>query len=111
MTNTSAQASIVCGPPGRAINVSVALRQIGTVTLRRVGFHDLMFDHDYVKFRVACDGCRKFWCIVKLAADDTYSIEFGRLVKFDWRIAAQLEGVYGDVLGETIERLYQEVYE
>lgn len=105
MTNT-----ILTGSPGRAIDVNGTYRLIGHVRLARIGCHDRMFDRDHVKFRVSCDGRRKYWVIVKLAADDTFAIEFGRLVKFDWRIAAQAEGVYADRLGEIIEQLYQEVY-
>ncbi len=111
MTNTEVAQSILVGPAGRAIDVRQTLNSITRWTLARVGFHDLMYSTDYLKFRVTCGGRRKFWCVVKLESNDTFSVEFGRLRKFDWIVAAQLTHVYADVLGEVIENLYTDVYE
>jgi hypothetical protein len=113
MTNTVATQSIVAGPQGLPINVNRTIAQIGIVVRMRVGYvsDSLMYAEDYIKFQVSCAPKRRHWVIVKLDGGDTYSVEFGRLKnKFDWHIAAQVEGIYGDVLGEVIERLYQEVY-
>jgi hypothetical protein len=111
MTDTETQ-SILHGPRGRAIDPALAIEQIGLMTRMRIGWHNPMYDVDYVKGQVSCGGRRKFWLIVKLERNDTYSIEFGKLVRksFDWHVAAQVEGVYADQLSETIERVYQEVY-
>lgn len=109
MTNTE---SILNGPSGKAIDVWSVLDQIGLTRRMRIGFvqSSLLRAADYIKFQVSCDGRRRRWVIVKLAADDTYSVEFGRVRKFDWIIDKQIEGVYAGQLGEVIERYYVEVY-
>lgn len=117
MTNTEmvdqSTESIVRGPRGREIDVMQTLHQVGLQTRWRIGYvvSSLMYDRDYIKFQVSCGGRRRMWVIVKLAADDTYSIEVGRLQKkFYWRIEHQLHDVYGDQLSGIIEQLFVEVY-
>ena len=109
MTNTD---TILAGPKGRSIHVQTALAQIGRMVLMRTGFQrdTLMYAEDYIKFMLSCHGRRRVWVIVKLDANDTYSVEFGRMNRINWTVLAQLEGIYGDVLGEVIERMYVEVY-
>lgn len=110
MTNTE---SILSGPRGRAIALWATLDQIGLTRRMRIGFvqSSLMRAEDYIKFQVSCDGRRRrYWVIVKLEANDTYSVEFGYSRRFDWIVARQIEGVYADQLGEVVERLYVEVY-
>lgn len=116
MTNTlkdqTAQ-SIVSGAPGRKIAPMTVIDQIGITTRMRIGYipSSLMYSKDYIKFQVSLDRKPRRWVIVKLDASDTYSIEFGRLVKkFYWTIDAQFEGIYGDALGAVIERVFEEVY-
>lgn len=105
--------SITNGPAGLDIDVMTALNQIGVVRRMRIGFvvGSVLYDRDWFKFQVSLDHKARRWVIVKLNADDTYSVEFGRLVKkFYWAIEKQLDGVYADNLGEVIERLFVEVY-
>jgi hypothetical protein len=49
--------------------------------------------------------------VVKLAADDTYAIEIGRMRRTkgsslpEYQVLEQARGIYADQLGETVERL------
>lgn len=52
--------------------------------------------------------------VVKLAGDDTYSVELGQLRKprggmLEYRVIKQLHGIYGDQLGKIVYDLFQEV--
>lgn len=118
MTNTrtpvdQSAESITNGAPGADIDVMTALNQIGVVVRMRIGFvvGSVLYARDWFKFQISLDHRPRRWVIVKLNADDTYSVEVGRLVKkFYWTIEKQLDDVYAENLGEVIERLFVEVY-
>lgn len=47
--------------------------------------------------------------VITLEADDTYTIEIGRMVKLDWKVARRVEGVFADALVEVIDSLTRRV--
>lgn len=89
--------------PNRPADAAITLRQIGSMVLASCGARDYLRDdtNGYVKFRI---GNGRRWCIVALAADDTYSIEVGRLRKFDWIIDLQEHGIYAEDLPAAVRR-------
>jgi len=68
-------------------------------------------DSGYIQFDTSGLG-RKLRVIVKLAADDTYSVEVGRIKRskgeLSYVVLAQEHGHYADSMGAAIERMVLE---
>lgn len=79
--------------------------------MARLGARDLMRDEraGYLQFDVRIT--RKLRVVVKLAMDDTYSVELGRMRRprgvalAEYEVLEQLRGIHADQLGETVERM------
>lgn len=109
MTNAAPAATeSIVNTPGAEIDARTAFAQIGMWTLARVGAKNRAFAETYIQFDATC-GRKKRRFIVKLDVTDTYSVEVGQVVKFDYRVLRQVTGVYCDQLSGLVEELYQEV--
>jgi hypothetical protein len=93
----------------------VTVRQIGRMTLMRMGARDFVHDdrNGELWFRVGAGNPHRKVSVV-LRADDTYAIEIGKLKRrtFEWVTEATAgvdQGIYGDMIGEVIDRLFVEV--
>lgn len=73
--------------------------------MTRLGARDRCYSETdgYIQFDVKLT--RKLRVIVKLAGDDTYSVEIGRIRKLEYVVIEQAHGVYCDELGRTVEDL------
>ena len=98
----------------RPADARVTLAQIGRMTLARVGAREYLRDDrdGILTFRVGM-GPTLRKVIVRLAADDTYRVEVGRMPRrgaaaFTWIVEGVAEGVYAEQLAETVEALYNE---
>lgn len=68
------------------------------------GAKGFVYDANAVSFKFPNrDRNRPNYCKVELAADDTYTVTFGRIVKWDLRSASTVEGIYWDQLVELFE--------
>lgn len=75
--------------------------------LVRLGARNRAYSHDsgYIQFDTSGLG-RTLRVIVKLAADDTYSVEVGRITRrVEYVVLAQEHGHYADSMGAAIERM------
>lgn len=72
---------------------------------RRLGVRNRAFSNEsgYIQFDIKIT--RVLRVIVKLMADDTYAVEIGRIRKMEYVVIEQMRGIYGDVLGQTVEAL------
>lgn len=126
MTKTIAQLREMAEPtsyalqdlPRRAAHRHATLDQIGRMTLMRMGARDVVYDdaNGQVWFRVGAGNPHRK-VIVVLRSDDTYAVEIGRLRRRrgdapQWVTEATAgidQGIYGDMIGEIIDRLFVEV--
>lgn len=110
MTRT-AETPLAEQAPGRPLNLGTMLGQVDRWTWMRMGVHanstGWSVASDYAHHRLP--GRRGQRLMIKLDADDRYSVEIGRLWKLDYRVLGQLHGISSDQLAETIEALYQAV--
>jgi hypothetical protein len=75
--------------------------QIGRGTFAMLGAKNLVGDNDSLQF--AIQGCKKINRIrVTLASDDTYTVTFYKVGKFDWATVREVEMVYADSLHAVI---------
>jgi hypothetical protein len=59
----------------------------------------------YVQFDAKVTN-KKLRVVIKLLGDDTYAVEIGRMKKsLDYVVLNQVRGIFGDQLGETVERM------
>lgn len=76
--------------------------QIGRQAFAMLGAKNLVASGDALQF--AIQGCKKINRIrVALAADDTYTVTFYKVGKFDWATVREVEMVYADGLHTVIE--------
>lgn len=98
-----ASESCLNGKPGRDMDHLTTYQQIGTWTLLELGAKNRLYSTDYIQFDTAAKRRR---VIVKLDADDTYTVEIGRVVKVNYlptyQVISQLSGVYCDQLAEIV---------
>lgn len=90
------------------IDALTAFRQINwgdSYRMARLGARDRCYSEvdGYIQFDVKLT--RKLRVIVKLAGDDTYSVEIGRIRKMDYVVIEQAHGVHCDQLGRVVEDL------
>ena len=66
------------------------------------GAKHILWDVDSVCFKFK--GSRKAnYCKITLDASDTYTVEFGRVKKFDYAVKASFSGIYADSLVSVFE--------
>lgn len=68
--------------------------------------HDAILGHEQavagLKFQFS--GSRKYsWCVISLDADDTYSLQFAAVRKYEWKPGKKMSGLYWDMLIPTFE--------
>jgi len=83
---------------------STILSQINSLDFwarARWGFSGAVGRPDGVKLYVA----RKREVVVTLAADDTYTVTVGRVVRYDWKSIKEVSGVYADSLVRVIDEV------
>lgn len=94
------------GRPGRSIDPVETYSQIGMWTLAELGAKNKAYSKDYIQFDVTLVRSRRV--IVKLDANDTYSVEIGRMRKIDYlptyEVLSQVTDIYCDQLSEVIRR-------
>jgi hypothetical protein len=109
--STTILTSVIEGPD-TGIDSQVAYRQIMATDrwrLARLAARDLFYDETagYIQFDVKITKNRRV--IVKLAANDTYSVEIGRVKTVDYLptylVLAQEHDVHCEDLGATVERM------
>jgi len=108
---TSTQGTIIHtdGIATRDADARTILRQIGNMTLLSLGAREIMDLGCGVRFNVGRGKSRKV--IVKLAVNDTYSVEFVR-IKRDFTAVSEFfaENIYCDQLAEVLLTAAGEVY-
>lgn len=109
MTATATTSSLVNEAP-TGIDSRVAYQHLNygdSWRMARLGARDLMRDEQagYIQFDVRIT--KKLRVVVKLAGDDTYSVEIGRMRMrtLEYQVLEQERGIYADQLGATVERL------
>lgn len=107
--------------PGREADHRVTLAQVGRWRLASIGARDIVHDdrNGMLWFRVLSGNpYRKI--IILLRADDTYAVEIGRMKKIQGLPEYVTEhaegldpalgcGLYGDQLGDAIDRLIRKI--
>jgi len=88
----------------KTLEVAETIReQIGHQAFVMMGTKRFMGDEKSLSFKI--QGCRKINHIkIELAFDDTYTMTFIKLKKFDFVEVAKFEGVYCDMLNSIIEK-------
>lgn len=112
-----AAATSITDAPGRRADAAVTRDQIGMGVLMSCGARDLVSDdaNGLLMFRVGPNGKRNCKVLVRLMADDTYSVEYG-WTDFRpsmlgsgswgvWQVVEQEHGVYADALAAMVRRL------
>ena len=103
----------VINETGPAIDPQVTIRQIRATDswrMIRLGARDLYWSErdGYIQFDTSGLG-RKVRVIVKLATDDTYTVEIGRMGRKDhmpeYQVLEQVRGINAAELGQTVEAL------
>ena len=84
-------------------NIAATIQQqLGNQTFAMLGAYNLMDHGDALGFRFR--GCRNANHVkIALAADDTYTLTFCKVVKWDVRNEDEVPGVYADSLRAVIE--------
>lgn len=97
--------------PDTGIDSQVAYQQITATDqwrLIRLAARDLFYDETagYVQLDVK-PGTRKLRVVVKLASDDTYAVEIGRIKTVDhlpeYQVLEQVRGINAAEMGQTVE--------
>jgi len=103
---------LAAGAPGRDLDLNTMLRQVDQWTWMRMGVHANSLGwavaSDYAHHRLPGRPGQRL--TVKLAADDTYSLEVGRMRKLTYTVLAQRHGVTADQLAATLEELYSTLH-
>jgi hypothetical protein len=98
--------------PDTGIDARTALAHIrvgDSYRMVRLAARDIFHDETagYVQFDIRITKPRRV--VVKLAGDDTYSVEIGRIKRsrgdIEYVVLEQQHGIYCDHLGETVERM------
>lgn len=90
----------------RPSDAQTLLVQIGRGVLMSVGAHDIVDLGDGIQFALGGRGKRKL--VIKLAADDTYTLERVRLLgapSFGAESEATAEDIYAENLAEVVLRM------
>ena len=81
------------------------IRQLGNGTLFMLGFKKgtMLHSDDSLSFRIRASRTVNY---IKITLDpsDTYSIEFGRVHGYNYKIVSTVDGIYCDQLHGAIER-------
>jgi hypothetical protein len=99
--------------PATQMDVNTAFDHIrwgDALRMIRLGARNRAYSHDsgYIQFDTSGLG-RTLRVIVKLAADDTYSVEVGRITRrVEYVVLAQEHGHCADSMGAVIERMVLE---
>jgi hypothetical protein len=108
---TTETTPLAAGVPGRELSLTTLLRQVDQWVWLRMGVHanlrGWLVGFDHAQHRLPGRPGQRL--TVKLAADDTYSVEVGRLRKLDYKVLGQRHGVTVDQLAATLDDLYQSV--
>jgi len=86
-------------------NVANTIReQIGGGALFMIGAKNLLDHGDALSFRIGRNSKSVNYIKVTLTPADLYDIEFGWITKNDYKVRATDEGMYFDMLRDSIER-------
>lgn len=101
--------TILRDPAGRPLDLAALLASANRWTWMRLGVHangrDWLCGPDYARHHLP--GRYRAGLVVRLAADDTYSLEIGRTTRaLDWKVLAQMRGVHIGQLAAALDALY-----
>ena len=84
-----------------ALNIGNQLGGLGRLKAM-TGANNFVAHEDGLSFKFkSCK--RSNYCKVTLDPSDTYTVEFGKIRKFEYKVTEKLEGVYCDMLMDIFE--------
>lgn len=109
-TKTKVEYTPLALQPATRIDVVEAWKHVRQTTLMRLGAKDMVYSQDSGYVRFTTSGVKRV-VTVKLAADDTYSVEIGRVVHRrgrhtgapEYRVLRQITGMDAYGLASAIE--------
>lgn len=116
MPTTDAPAYALADMPRRPADHRVTIAQIGKWNRARLGMREWLTDDRNGELRCKIGaGARTSTLIIVLGADDLYHVEIGQMRRKrgealpTWRTQGTVGELFGDVLGENIDRLWSEI--
>lgn len=92
---------------GKSCDARELLRQMSGARMN-LGVREVVDTGDGIMCKIGA-GAQTYKMIVKLMGSDTYSVEIGRLRKFDWVSAGTWSDIYAEDLPERLIRIFDQV--